>query len=116
MQSILLQGEIGQAITAYKGLIHFKPELATAYVDLGLAYGMSGQLDRATDQFKTALNFDSNLLEAHYALGVSYRHQGRLDKVIESLKKVIDKKNRFHGSALRFWIRLSGSRQADGSD
>jgi tetratricopeptide (TPR) repeat protein len=78
--------------------VRLDPELARAYLQLGILYSDEKDYSRAIWEFQQAAQIDPQMEEAHYRLAQAYRQNGDADKaknelqVYEQLTKESDKK------------------------
>lgn len=95
-------GELKEAISAYQIVFHLgqehenQEEIAAAYGNLGIVYGMRSDLDNAVECFNESFKISETLdnkgkISVIYGnLGEVYRIRGDLNKAIEYYKKALD--------------------------
>jgi len=65
------------------------PQLTTAHIDLGIAYGLAGDLESAEASIKRALELNPRHPVAHNELGILYRRTGRFEQARESYERAL---------------------------
>jgi tetratricopeptide (TPR) repeat protein len=83
----LEQGLYESGITALVQVTERAPELASPYIELGIAYGRAGDLERAGASLVKALELSAAHPVALNELGLIYRRQGRFALARESYEK-----------------------------
>jgi tetratricopeptide (TPR) repeat protein len=73
-------GDFTGAEERFTEAIRIWPQLASAYLQRGLARKSMNHVDAALDDFEQAIGEDSSLGPAHTALGVIYRERGDLTR------------------------------------
>ena len=72
-----------------KKAIAINPGLASAHMNLGMAYTKRGMLDEALVEFEHALTIDPEYPKAHYNLGLAYQKQDELDEAAAAYQQAI---------------------------
>ena len=80
------------------------PNATAAYVDLGIAYGMSGDLDKAVVSLKHAVELNPRQLVAYNELGIVYRRKGEFAAARESYERALGVFPGFHYARLNLAI------------
>lgn len=83
------QGDLEQAMLAYKGAVLLEPEDAAAHNSLGIVYGLSGMLDQAVAELLEAIRLDPDNGAAHSNLCQVYRRQGRIKEALAECQEAI---------------------------
>ncbi len=78
--SYLHEGQQDQALPLLKKAIAIRPNIATAYVDLGSIYASQKLLPEAVEALRAAIRIDAGSYDAHYHLARVYRQLGRGDE------------------------------------
>ncbi|MGB9596664.1 MAG: tetratricopeptide repeat protein [Candidatus Poribacteria bacterium] len=78
------------AVEDLKKAIEYDPNLADAYVALGLAYNQMDMPEQATAEFEKAIKVDPNNLRAHIYLAQDYDKIGDYQKVIFHLSRAVE--------------------------
>lgn len=65
-----------------------KPDLATAYIELGFILNDEGCVDEAIANFRNVIELNPGLVEAHVALILLMKEKGKQLEAISLLKKV----------------------------
>src|SRR6056297_176393 len=58
-------GELPEAVSAYRKAIQLDPKLSTAWYDLGVAYSAMEQFSEAIDSYSKAIELDSGMARAY---------------------------------------------------
>ena len=74
---LLEQGLIAQGVAALTRVTEAAPNLATPFIDLGVAYHVAGDLEAAETQLLRAIEINPSHPLAHNDLGIIYRKTGR---------------------------------------
>jgi len=72
------------------------PDLTTAHIDLGIAYGRVNDLEHAEASIKRALELNPRHPVAHNELGILYRRSGKFEKARKSYEKALAAYPNFH--------------------
>lgn len=83
------QGELDDAIAAFRKAIVIKPDLAEAHFNLGSALSDQGRLHETIAAYRNLIAIDPKLAEAHANLGNALNALGRLDEAIAVFRKAI---------------------------
>jgi len=82
-------GQIDQAIAAFRQAIVLNPKFAEAYGNLGAALQHQGQLEESAAAFRQALAINPNLAHGHSNLGTVLEAQGQMDLAIAAYRQGI---------------------------
>jgi Flp pilus assembly protein TadD len=93
---LLEQEEYDGGIALLQELTEAAPNVTTAHLDLGIAYGRAGDLERAEASVKRALELNPRHPVAHNELGILYRKTGRFKKARKSYQKALAVYPGFH--------------------
>lgn len=83
-------GQLGEAISAFKGTIKLKPNDPQSHYMLGMVYWKAKAFNNAVDFFKRAVRLRPNWAEAHFRLGLTYYVLGRNNQTNEQYKKLLE--------------------------
>jgi predicted O-linked N-acetylglucosamine transferase (SPINDLY family) len=83
------QGELDEALTAYRKATEISPDLAEARYNLGNALKALGRLDEAVAAYRHAIRIQPGLLQAHCNLGNALCDQGKLDEAVGAFRRAI---------------------------
>jgi len=86
-QSLLLAGQLYDAVDLFKSAIWLNPYEAIFYTALGNAYTEIGLLDFAMDEFKRAIKLSPDVL-AYQGLGTLYLRKEMFEEAAEAFRKV----------------------------
>ena len=81
--------QLDAAIDSYKKAIKIRPDHASTYNNIGIAYKKNGALDLAIDSYKKAIEIEPDYAVAYNNLGNAYGKKGDLDLAISSYKDAI---------------------------
>jgi tetratricopeptide (TPR) repeat protein len=81
------KGMIEQSISASKKAIEQDPQNATAYYNLGNAFGKRGNYEEAFAAFFKAVELDPGYAGPHYGLAVCYYATGHYELAVEHADK-----------------------------
>lgn len=93
---LLEQKQYESGIALLEKVTQAAPELATAHLDLGIAYSQVDDLERAEASIKRALELNPRHPVAYNELGIVYRKSGRFDKARKSYEKALSLYPDFH--------------------
>jgi Flp pilus assembly protein TadD len=93
---LLGQEEYESGIALLLEVTEAAPQLTTAHIDLGIAYGRVNDLKRAEASIKRALELNPRHPVAHNELGILYRRSGRFGKARKSYEKALAAYPDFH--------------------
>jgi tetratricopeptide (TPR) repeat protein len=82
-------GELTEAIDAYKKAIGQFPDYAEAYNNMGIALKDQGKLEEALEAYNKALAIKPDYADAYLNMGVSLTEQGKLEEAIQSYNKAL---------------------------
>ena len=85
-----------KAIEALKEVVEAAPYLASAQINLGIAYGRIGNLEAAEASLLAALEANPRHPVAHNELAMVYRRTGRFSDARESYEAALDIHPSFH--------------------
>jgi Tfp pilus assembly protein PilF len=88
--------DYGKAIEALKEVVEADPHLASAQINLGIAYGRIGNLEAAEVSFLAALEANPRHPVAHNELAMVYRRTGRFNAARNSYKAALEIHSSFH--------------------
>ena len=72
-----------EAIDAFEGAIHIKPDDAEAYYALAVTYDSVGRSEEAVMAYKEAIRIEPDFLPAHFLLGNSYVIDGNKESALQ---------------------------------
>lgn len=93
---LLEQEEYAGGIALLVGLTEAAPNVTTAHIDLGMAYGRVGDLEQAQASLERALELNPRHPVAHNELGMVLRRTGRFDEARESYERALEVYPKFH--------------------
>jgi predicted O-linked N-acetylglucosamine transferase (SPINDLY family) len=82
-------GQLAEAVVAYRQAVALNPNLATAYSNLGNALREMGQLDEAIAAYRQAIVLKPNYPQAWNNLGNALRDKGQLVDAISAARQAI---------------------------
>jgi tetratricopeptide (TPR) repeat protein len=88
-------GQLDEAIAHFRRALELRPDLAEAYVDVGVVQLKKGDGDAAILAFQKAVALRPDLYVAWFNLGQVFLDQGRVDKAIECLEKSLELRPQF---------------------
>jgi len=86
-RSLLLNGQLNQAITELSTAASLDPRLVEAHNLLGVAFDQKGMAERAKDSYERAVKVDSDDAQALNNLGFSLYQSGNYRAAIDKLKR-----------------------------
>jgi len=93
---LLEQQEYERGIARLLEVTQAAPQLTTAFIDLGIAYGRVDDLERAEQSLERALELSPRHPVAHNELGIVYRKTGRFEKARECYEQALAEYPDFH--------------------
>jgi Flp pilus assembly protein TadD len=93
---LLEQEQYDSGIALLLEVTEAAPQVTTAHIDLGIAYGRVNDLERAEASIKRALELNPRHPVAHNELGILYRRSGRFGKARKSYEKALAAYPDFH--------------------
>lgn len=93
---LLEQEEYDNGIALLLDVTEAAPQLTTAHIDLGIAYGRVNDLERAEASIKRALELNPRHPVAHNELGILHRKAGRFKEARKSYEKALAEYPDFH--------------------
>ena len=93
---LLEQEQYDSGIALLLEVTEVAPQVTTAHIDLGIAYGRVNDLERAEASIKRALELNPRHPVALNELGILYRRSGRFDKARKSYEKALAVYPDFH--------------------
>jgi Flp pilus assembly protein TadD len=93
---LLEQEEYDRGIALLLEVTKAAPQLTTAHIDLGIAYGRVDDLERAEASLERALELSPRHAVVHNELGILYRKTGRFEKARESYERALAAYPVFH--------------------
>ena len=103
------------AVTVLRDLLRRQPELASAYLGLGLALAADGKLDEAGRTLDEAVQRDPVNPFAYHAQGLLALKQGRADAALTAFDKALALRPEFVGALLGRGDALLALGKADGA-
>ena len=100
----LKAGKDDDALALFKTLTQAHPELATAYVNIGLIELKKGDLKAAESALLNAAALKPELAVTHNELGVVYRRLGRFDEAEAAYLKALQCEPEYAGAHLNLGI------------
>ena len=88
--SLLMLGQIDDAIEAYSYAIELHPRDAVAYNNRGVCYLSKGELVRATNDFSKTIRLEQDRPEPYNNRGIAYESDGDIDRAIQDYTKAIE--------------------------
>lgn len=92
------QGQIDEAIQAFKDSIRIRYGQPKAHCNLGAAYSLKGLHDAAIEELKIAIHLRNQYPEAHNNLGILYKRGGMLDNAVNEYREAL-KSNPYYAEA-----------------
>lgn len=89
-------GDTSQGIALLEQVAQAAPELATAHIDLGMAYARVEDLERAEASLKRARELNPGHPVVHNELGIVYRKLGRFQEARQSYERALALYPGFH--------------------
>jgi tetratricopeptide (TPR) repeat protein len=102
--------DLPTAVSEYRAALKLKPQIAEAWVNLGLDLYVMNKNDEAIAAFEQALKRKPELLGANLFLGMAYLRDSQSQKAIAPLKKVVS----LYPKELKAYINLSYAYQESG--
>src|SRR5579862_9004841 len=102
--------DLPTAVTEYRAALKLKPQIAEAWVNLGLDLYVLRRDDEAISAFQQALKRKPDLLGANLFLGMVYLRSSQSEKAIAPLKKVVT----LYPNELKAYLNLSYAYQETG--
>jgi len=93
---LLEQEQYDAGIVLLEKVTEAAPHVATAHIDLGIAYGRVDDLEGAEASIKRALELNPRHPVAHNELGIIYRRTGRFEEARESYERALAVYSGFH--------------------
>ena len=87
--TLIEQEQYESGIELLQSVTQAAPDVATAHLDLGIAFGLMGDLERARSSLETALQLHPRHPVSHNELGIIYRKMGKFDDARESYEKAL---------------------------
>lgn len=75
-------GELPEAVSAYRKAIELDPKLSTAWYDLGVAYSAMEQFSEAIDSYTKAIELDSGMARAYNNRAAAYARLKQYQRAI----------------------------------
>ncbi len=102
--------DLPTAVDEYRAALKLKPQIAEAWVNLGLDLYVLRRDDEAISAFQQALKRKPDLLGANLFLGMEYLRKSQYEKAIAPLKKAVS----LYPNELRAYLNLSFAYQETG--
>jgi Flp pilus assembly protein TadD len=93
---LLQQGRYDDGIALLLKVTEEAPDVTSAHIDLGVAYGRINDLERAEASIKKALELNPRHPVAHNELGILYRKTGRFGQARKSYERALNFQPDFH--------------------
>ena len=102
--------DLPTAVSEYRAALKLKPQIAEAWVNLGLDLYVLRRDDEAISAFQQALKRKPDLLGANLFLGMAYLRNNQSEKAIAPLKRVVT----LYPNELKAYLNLSYAYQETG--
>ncbi len=86
------EGHNDKAIECYQKAIELKPDYATAFSNMGIAFSDKGDKDKALECYQKAIELKPDYADAFNNMGTAFSYKGDKDKAIEYYQKAIELK------------------------
>ncbi len=86
----MAKGDFKGAEERFTRAVDIEPQLASGFLERGLARRSLRRLDGAIGDFNRAISLDSTMVEAHTSLGLVYRDRGDLPHAVNEFTRSIE--------------------------
>ena len=93
--ALIGQGQLDEAISAYRRAIQLQPKHAVAHNNLGFALAEQGQIDGAIGEYRLAIQLDPAYPDPLSNLAKSLRSRGQLGEAIAACLRALELKDDF---------------------
>lgn len=83
----VVNGELEEAIAAYRDAVEEEPDNGYLYASMGNVYSELGQLDNAVESYEQAVEKQANDGELFFILAALYQEQEQIDQAVEAYLK-----------------------------
>lgn len=91
-RALMENGEFQSAIPVLQAVTRAEPDLAEAFINLGIAYRHNAQLDDALKALEQAIQLDPARAAGFHQLGILYREMGLFDESLAAYRKALQLK------------------------
>ena len=84
------QGQLDEAVAAFKEAIELEPNFVEAHYNLGLTYADQEEYELALAEQQEAIDLAPDLAEAHNGLGMAYYGLGQVDEAIAAYQQAVE--------------------------
>lgn len=89
------QGQLGNAIVAYRAAVRLNPGNLMPHYNLGVAYAAQGRFEEAVQEFNAVLRIEPTFVEARHNLGMAYMEMGIFGNAREEFEAALKLKPDF---------------------
>jgi predicted O-linked N-acetylglucosamine transferase (SPINDLY family) len=100
--ALTIQGQLDDAIAAFRQAIALKPNYSEAFNNLGSALALSGKLDEAIAAYRDAIALNPDLGEAHGNLGSALTDKGQFSEAVVAYRRAVVLKP--HEAELHYYL------------
>jgi tetratricopeptide (TPR) repeat protein len=83
------KSKFNEALTQYMKVLKLKPEMASAYHNIGVVHEKSGRLARAIEHYQRALELDLELAKSHKQLAIAMLRHRRFDEASKHFAETV---------------------------
>ncbi|MDY6790233.1 MAG: glycosyltransferase [Thermodesulfobacteriota bacterium] len=99
IRELAIQAEIikkhDEAIELWERFIAIEPNVARAYINMGISYCSLGKYEDVLETAKKAMKLDPEMKEAHYNYALAKLHLGGASEAVSILKKLLERNGQY---------------------